>query len=281
MEGAFAPWPIVRTAKSLGFAVFVLFVPAFRPKYARDARPYSLQPTVHSLRMSTLYLIRHGQASFGTDNYDQLSALGRQQVELLGQFFVESGEKIDRIYSGTLQRQRETAEIVANTVGVAEPIVIDDAFDEYNGDVILNRFAASLTPAELEAAGWPALKTDRRRFQLFLERAARAWVEARIETEDMLPWHRFHGRITAALERIMKSEGRSKTLVISTSGGVIGTTVAHVLGLTNHMAMELNWAVHNASITRLIYNDRKVTLSMFNALPHLEREGRRQLITYR
>jgi hypothetical protein len=54
-----------------------------------------------------------------------------------------------------------------------------------------------------------------------------------------------------------------------------------VLGLANHMAVELNWAVHNASITRLIYNADKVTLSMFNGLPHLDREGRRELITYR
>ena len=231
--------------------------------------------------MSTLYLVRHGQASFGTDNYDQLSKIGREQVALLGQFFAEAGEKIDRIYSGSLQRQRETAEIIADAIRLAEPLVIDGAFDEYDSDVILRRFAASLTPTELTDAGWPALKTDRRRFQFFLERAARAWVEARIEAEDMLPWHGFHGRIKTALEQIMTSEGRSKTLILSTSGGVIGTIVAHVLGLSNHMGVELNWAVHNASITRLIYNADKVSLSMFNALPHLEREGRRKLITYR
>jgi broad specificity phosphatase PhoE len=231
--------------------------------------------------MSTLYLVRHGQASFGTDNYDQLSATGRRQVELLGQFFAESGEKIDRIYSGSLHRQRETADIVAATIGVTEPVVVNGAFDEYDSDIILRRFAASLTPEELKDAGWPELKLDRRRFQFFLERAAKAWVEARIEAEEMLPWHGFHGRIKDALEHIMKNEGRSKTLILSTSGGVIGTTVAHVLGLSNHMGVELNWAVHNASITRLIYNADKVTLSMFNALPHLEREGRRQLITYR
>jgi hypothetical protein len=62
---------------------------------------------------------------------------------------------------------------------------------------------------------------------------------------------------------------------------VIGTIVAHVLGLANHLGIELNWAVHNASITRLIYNSQKISLSMFNALPHLERPEHRQLITYR
>lgn len=231
--------------------------------------------------MSTLFLVRHGQASFGTDNYDQLSPLGARQVELLGQFFAEGGERIDRVYSGSLQRQRETAQILTRILGIGEPIVIDEAFDEYDSDVILHRFAASLSPKELQEVGWPALKSDRRKFQFFLERAAKAWVEAHIEAEDMLPWHGFHGRIKNGLETIMRSEGRSKTLILSTSGGVIGTTVAHVLGLSNHMAVELNWAVHNASITRLIYNSERVTLSMFNALPHLEREGRRELITYR
>lgn len=97
----------------------------------------------------------------------------------------------------------------------------------------------------------------------------------------MLPWRSFHGRIVAQLEEIMRTEGRGKTLLVSTSGGVIGTIVAHVLGLANHIGIELNWAVHNASITRLIYNGDKVSLSMFNGLPHLDLAGRRQLITYR
>ena len=34
--------------------------------------------------MGTLYLVRHGQASFGADDYDQLSPLGHQQALRLG-----------------------------------------------------------------------------------------------------------------------------------------------------------------------------------------------------
>lgn len=232
--------------------------------------------------MSTLYLVRHGQASFGTDNYDQLSATGHEQVKLLGEYFAESGERIDRIYTGSLQRQRDTADLIAGALGAAAPaIALEPAFDEYDSDVILREFAKSLSVAQLAQAGWPELRTDRRKFQFFLERAARAWVEARIEAPEMLPWQRFHGRIVTALSDIMRNEGRSKTLIVSTSGGVIGTAVAHVLGLANHLGIELNWAVHNASITRLIYSAEKVSLSMFNGLPHLDRQGRRELITYR
>jgi broad specificity phosphatase PhoE len=232
--------------------------------------------------MSTLYLVRHGQASFGTDNYDQLSPTGEEQVRALGRHFATCGEHIDHIYSGSLRRQTQTAEIIAAELGAsAPPISIEPAFDEYDSDVILQTFAKSLPPAELTAAGWPELRHDRKKFQLFLERAARAWVEAQIEAEEMTPWHGFHGRISQALECIMRTQGRSKTLLVSTSGGVIGTIVAHVLGLSNHMGIELNWAVHNASVTRLFYSSEKVSLSMFNALPHLDRAATRHLITYR
>jgi len=232
--------------------------------------------------MSTIYLVRHGQASFGTDNYDRLSTNGKEQVRLLGEFFAAAGEPIDRIYSGQLQRQRETAEILGQAVGIAATAIqLEPAFDEYDSDLILRNFAASLDARQLEEADWPAARNDRRKFQFFLERAARAWVEARIEAEGMLPWKGFHGRIVAALDNVMRTEGRSKTLIVSTSGGVIGTAVAHVLGLSNHKGIELNWAVHNASLTRLIYSADKVSLSMFNALPHLDRPDRKALITYR
>lgn len=231
--------------------------------------------------MSTIYLVRHGQASFGTDNYDQLSATGREQIRQLGNYFAELGERIDRIYSGSLRRQTETAEIIAESLGGAAPIAIETAFNEYDSDLILHTFAKSLTPEQLAEAGWPELRTDRRKFQFFLERAARAWVEAQIEAEEMTPWRGFHGRITSAVENIMRTEGRSKTLLVSTSGGVIGTVVANAMGLSNHTGIELNWAVHNASITRLIYSAEKVSLSMFNGLPHLDRAEMRHLITYR
>jgi Fructose-2,6-bisphosphatase len=232
--------------------------------------------------MSTLYLVRHGQASFGTHNYDQLSATGREQIQVLGAYFVSLGERIDRIYSGTLNRQRETAQILATALGPqSPPVSVESAFDEYDSESILREFAAQLTPEQREQSGWPDLHGDRRRFQFFLERAARAWVDGRIAAASLTPWSEFRGRIVAALEHLMRTEGRSRTLLVSTSGGVIGTIVAHVLGLANHVGIELNWAVHNASITRLIYNTEKVSLSMFNGLPHLDRDGLRQLITYR
>ena len=36
--------------------------------------------------MATIYLIRHGQASFGKENYDQLSPRGWEQGRVLGRW---------------------------------------------------------------------------------------------------------------------------------------------------------------------------------------------------
>ncbi|MET0340107.1 MAG: histidine phosphatase family protein [Polyangiales bacterium] len=235
--------------------------------------------------MSVVYLIRHGQGSFGTDNYDQLSTLGREQCRLLGLHFAELGERIDALYSGALQRQRETADLLAEglaSTGAARlAVTVDASFDEYEGDVILKEYADSLTEDQLKLAGWPSLQRDRRRFQLFLEQAAAAWADGRILGEASTAFKLFHGRVVGALRGVMQREGRGKTVAISTSGGVIGTLVAHVLGASEQTGIQLNWAVHNASITRLIYSEEKVSLSMFNALPHLDRSDRKQLVTYR
>ena len=235
--------------------------------------------------MSTLYLVRHGQGSFGTHDYDRLSPLGREQSKLVGEHFAATGEKIDRVYTGSLKRQRETAELIVEGLGEAGAalgdLTVEPAFDEYDGTALLAGYASSLSSEDQTRAGWPELLTDRKKFQLFLELAARAWVDGKIAPESLVPWSGFFGRIQTALARIMADEGRNKTLVIATSGGVIGAAVANVLGHSGYAGIELNWAVHNASLTRLIYSSSKVSLSMFNALPHLERLGRRDIITYR
>ncbi len=67
--------------------------------------------------MSQLFLVRHGQASFGAANYDQLSALGYQQSAWLGEHFAELGIQFSRIVTGTLARQQQTAASILETSG--------------------------------------------------------------------------------------------------------------------------------------------------------------------
>ncbi|NWD90503.1 phosphoglycerate mutase family protein, partial [Pseudomonas sp. K5002] len=50
--------------------------------------------------MGSIYLIRHGQASFGADDYDVLSPIGVQQAQVLGRHLAELGLGFDRCLSG-------------------------------------------------------------------------------------------------------------------------------------------------------------------------------------
>ena len=61
--------------------------------------------------MATIYLIRHGQASFGAEDYDKLSALGMRQAQVAGEYLRDHGIILDAAYSGELLRQRETARL--------------------------------------------------------------------------------------------------------------------------------------------------------------------------
>lgn len=229
--------------------------------------------------MSTLYLVRHGQASFGTADYDRLSTNGERQVAWLRDHWQASGETFDAIYAGSLRRQRHTAEILAQPQQL--PVHEQPSFNEYDADALLrhrNRRGqlAYLTPSMLESG-----RLEPRAFQRELEATGLDWIAGRLDEAPTETWQSFRTRVGMGLRAIMASEGRSRRIVVCTSAGVIGAALAEVMGLPDLEALKLSWAVHNASVTRLHYDDTRVSMTAFNAVPHLEHPERRALITFR
>ena len=115
--------------------------------------------------MSELVFVRHGQASFGAASYDALSERGFEQVRELARHWLEMGESFQAIYSGTLQRQRETAAELA-------PVVKDqvapqrlESLNEYHGDPLIHIYLRDHAAREGVAPpdGWPI--KDNRTFQ--------------------------------------------------------------------------------------------------------------------
>jgi phosphohistidine phosphatase SixA len=51
-----------------------------------------------------LFLVRHAQASFLSQNYDQLSARGETQARLLGEYWAKHNVAFDRVCSGPAVR---------------------------------------------------------------------------------------------------------------------------------------------------------------------------------
>ena len=70
--------------------------------------------------MPTILLLRHGQASFGTADYDVLSALGERQARAVDAELHRRAAAIDLAASGTMRRQRDT---LAGLSDVPEPEV--------------------------------------------------------------------------------------------------------------------------------------------------------------
>lgn len=229
--------------------------------------------------MSSIFLVRHGQASFGSADYDRLSALGELQVAHLRDHLLHIGQPIHAIYSGSLRRQRSTAAIIDGAVACGCTTL--PAFDEYDAHSLIKRHSA-LTGMPLESLQGNGATPDHRAFQRRLEEVGRAWVAGTLDDPGHESWQAFRSRVAEGLERVMASEGRSRDVVIATSAGVIGAAVAHILGLDDLGALRLSWVVLNSSVTRIRFDGTRCSLDSFNAVAHLEAQPQaRSLLTYR
>lgn len=234
--------------------------------------------------MSELVLVRHGQASFGAESYDRLSAIGMKQVAILAQYWQSVGEQFDICYAGTLLRQQQTAEALQPVVNQAGA-QIHPGFNEYNGNPLLRIYLRDHAASEGFAIDMQALLQDRRSFQLVLEAATRHWLQDTLrpaaDDGDFEAWAHFQARVHGALDELMQQHGSGARVLIATSGGVIALALQRALGIPDNRTIETNWMVHNSSVTRLVYSRGKVSLGSFNALPHLAAPGMAELVTFR
>lgn len=233
--------------------------------------------------MSELILVRHGQASFGSESYDKLSDKGIEQVRILARHWQELGERFDCIYSGTLLRQRETAQELLSLVDSA--LVETPAFNEYNGDPLMRVFLRDHARNDgfEQPIAWPI--SDERQFQTVFEAACSRWIRGELSPgeEDRLfeHWADFQRRVYAGVDEIMDRHSNGARVIVSTSGGVIAMILQRVLQFPDEAVITTNWMVRNSSVSRIKYGRGKVSLTQFNSLPHLERPGLQDMITYR
>lgn len=236
--------------------------------------------------MSVLYLVRHGQASFGKDNYDRLSPTGVRQAKILAKHFARTGKIFDAIYSGQMERQLKTAQelidfYTKNQMAVTQP-VISSVFNEYDSLTVWE----TQIPLMLEED--PSLSQDLERvpedgkaFQRIFSKVIFRWISGAYDRPGVPRWRDFKHCIRKGLEEIMVQYGSKKQLVIFTSGGFISVVMQTALGLSDKKAVEISWQIMNASVTRFKYNSQGIVLTGFNEVTHLEMENDIELLTYR
>lgn len=228
--------------------------------------------------MARLYLVRHGQASFGSSDYDNLSKLGWQQGEVLGRWF-QGHVQPAGLFSGTLQRHLQTAQALRQGYGETLPGLATDAgFNEFDHEAIVHRWRPAWSDRSVMAADLASQPHPAKAFQKAFSEAMQRWVGG--EYDDYPEsWVAFRGRVLAAFERLLGEEADGDLVLVS-SGGPITVIVQHLLELSDQRALELNHVMANTGVTQVLFSGQRRTLAVFNSFAHLEAESPK-LVTYR
>ncbi|KJK03523.1 phosphoglycerate mutase [Pseudomonas sp. 21] len=236
--------------------------------------------------MGSIYLIRHGQASFGADDYDVLSATGVRQAEILGEHLASLGLRFDRCVAGDLRRQRHTAEAVMgrlNEAGIATPsLEIDSAFNEFEADAVIRAHLPDLLEIEPQALHIMRNAADHRaEFQRLFSTVIARWVSGDHDKDGLVSWAEFLDTVHGGLKRLLESASGKDNIGVFTSGGTITAVLQMITGIPPLNAFELNWQIVNTSLNRLKFRGSEVALASFNSHVHLELLKAPELITYR
>ncbi|WOX05194.1 histidine phosphatase family protein [Microbulbifer pacificus] len=222
--------------------------------------------------MPEIFVVRHGQASFGSDNYDQLSELGWQQARWLGEHWAEDGLQFDHIVSGDLQRHRETAQGICEGLGLASHSVEElPQLNEFDFKQVMSAYR------EKNPQAAPSANAERADYYRFLKKAMHAWSAGEISAAES--WQQFEQRIEEIVGVLAAGARGGKTLVVS-SGGAIAMMVRQVLGAPSSSVTQLNMQIKNTAVSHFFAGRSGVSLHSFNHLPHLDNRERRQFITY-
>ena len=225
--------------------------------------------------MGTLYLVRHGQASFGAADYDNLSPLGHQQSVRLGEYLAAKGLKFDAVLVGTLKRHAQTLAGVQEGMKTAHDGLLWPGLNEYDSHAVIS----AVHPAPLAKPDTPEMY--RNHFRI-LRNGLTQWMNGASQPHGMPSYRDFQKGVTSALDyvRAHADLGPKSNVLMVSSGGPISTAVGHVLGTSPEMTIELNLRIRNTSITEFDFNPKRHMLVTYNTLPHLDHADYASWVTY-
>lgn len=236
--------------------------------------------------MGEIYLIRHGQASFGADNYDRLSDTGVMQSVILGDHLAQRSVPFDAVYTGGMDRQEKTAEQVLKRYlkrgqTLPDPVV-DNRFNEYDAHAVWQTHAALMRSEGDELLD--AFEKDRsngKKFQKVFAKVLNRWISGAYDTPGVETWQAFKARVSEGLLTLIRAWQSSHTIAVFSSGGAISVAVQQSLNLSDPDAIELSWQIMNGAVTRMKFSGDRLTLSGFNNVTHFEITGDNRFLTYR
>lgn len=233
--------------------------------------------------MAAIYLVRHGQASFGAADYDQLSPRGEEQAALLGQWIKHCHLPINKVYMGEAKRHLQTAQhclAVADDLSatVWQPLT---GFNEFDHEEVLARYRPDLVDKIAMAQFLAASDNPRKAFQQLFSDAVARWLSGKHDTDYSETWPQFCQRCRAALMQVIADAGTARDIWVFTSGGTISAILQSILGIGDDKIFDLNWTLVNSGVTKILFSGQRISTSYINSQAHLEHLHRAELITYR
>lgn len=212
--------------------------------------------------MTTIYLIRHGQASFGAESYDKLSPNGELQATLLGQYFNQILKEAPYVVAGSMQRHQQTANLSLAECFPEVEIQTDQAWNEFNHQQVFAKYEPRFNQPHLLKKEVENEQNPRAYLAKIFEGAIGRWTDGEYHHEYDESWPHFKNRIENALQNLCHELAKTKPryAVVFTSGGVISVVAGKLLELTPNRTFALNWAITNSSITtlRLVGNEAQL-----------------------
>ncbi|APX62926.1 histidine phosphatase family protein [Acinetobacter schindleri] len=209
--------------------------------------------------MTTIYLIRHGQASFGAESYDQLSPNGELQAKLLGRYFDSILKEAPVVMAGSMHRHQQTAQLCLDECFPESELITNPAWNEFNHTQVFARYEPRFNQPELLKEDVAQHANPRAYLSKIFEGAIERWTGGEYHHEYEESWPDFKNRVESALQDLCDelAEKRPRYAVVFTSGGVISVAAGKILGLSPSKTFALNWAIANTSMTtlRLVGNE--------------------------
>jgi broad specificity phosphatase PhoE len=225
--------------------------------------------------VGTLYLIRHGQASYGEADYDRLSPRGIEQARAVGRWAAEA--QLDALYAGPLRRQQQTAQYAAEAGGLPALQTLAE-LAEYPAFEMLQHLVPRLVAEDAKFAQLTSEPTPRlldQAFQVILSKWSRdEWTVEGVERITA-----FVERIRTGVDRVLRAAGSGARIACVTSAGPIGVAVGLVFGIAAERMVRTSIVIRNASITELRFRSQdfdwqpdQLSLVTFNLTAHLPAE---------
>jgi broad specificity phosphatase PhoE len=222
--------------------------------------------------VSQILLVRHGQASWGSDDYDVLSRLGEKQSYVVGEALASRGVRPDLLIRGSMRRHRQTTEqALAGASWPASGVVVDEGWNEFDHEQVFAMHPPGYGEDE---------EMTRAQFQEWFDGAMIRWAGGDFDHDYDESFAAFGDRVDSALRRTAERLGSKETALVFTSGGAIARVVMSLLGGSPHTWAQLNPVTVNTSVTKVVVGRRGMTLVSFNEHSHLEAAGA-GFITYR